>query len=981
MAVKSEEVFIALRAIGAAKTRRDIDSVADALGRLNNAQGTSIDNSTEISKAVNREGKEHRTNSKSIDGATDSVVRHNKATKDLLLTSNKAMPKIIFDAQKTFKVIDMLNKQEIAGRKKLALEQDKIARDIERITLRGNRIIKSANADIMKGHSAVARSNRAVRASYTDMAKTVEKESNRMVRSTTKARKGMNFGRVSSLNHPFMFLGTASAVFAFLDAIPFVGTGLNAIAAGAIAAVNGLAPLTGLLGLIPGGLAAFGQAGLVAKFIASDLGKALDGDADALARLGPVTKSFVGELNKLKAPYQGLRKSVQESFFRGLDDEIDRVGNTLLPIFNRNLNTTADLLNLAAKNFGGWLTSTQGKNTLDSLMGNNSYIIGRGADALQRFAQSFLMIAQYAGPTLKLIADDIVDISIRSNNWISGNEKRISNFFLSSYSLAKDVLTVVGNFGRGIFNIFRQASPLSDALGQSFMEASENFLAWTEDPANVKKISDYFAEMKPNLYAIADLAGALAKGIFDISRSPKFVEIVKLLQDEAIPALVELFKQSDGKFIPSFIHLLESIAQMAESGALDILADILSTAAEAVGTIAGIYTGLPDGLKKSITWGVVMLAFFGGLVGSIGKLFLGPGGLFPMLATQFGAKGMVGKAASTKGGMFGLAGRGVLGAAGVAAGAYAVGSIVAPYLAPQQTDINQDQAMKAISSGDINAFFNSSNGKGVVDQHSLFGLGTARGVNGLDSAISRLFLKNGYETATDPLDKFGKKIFGTPTDIDNIKDSFSKLDQQLSSSNPKEAAAAFKEIADAFAKQKISIQDMNALFPTYLGNLNQVNNRPAGTPAGPYLDPTTGQFRFAGGMTYPGSTYLTGELGPELAIGANGSFGMVGLNGPEVYSPSSATAIIPSSATTNPFGGNYGNAPEWAKNMLQGAYDNVPTVQAGPPQNRLGSYSDSSSGDFPNVVVNVGTITSDVDLKGAVKEGIQEWERERRERK
>ena len=139
--------------------------------------------------------------------------------------------------------------------------------------------------------------------------------------------------------------------------------------------------------------------------------------------------------------------------------------------------------------------------------------------------------------------------------------------------------------------------------------------------------------------------------------------------------------------------------------------------------------------------------------------------------------------------------------------------------------------------------------------------------------------------------------------------------------------------------------------------------------------------KFAGGMTMPGSSYITGELGPELTVTRSGQFGMVGLGGQQMYSPTQPTAIIPASATSDPLGGNYGNAPDWARKALQGAV-NAQASKSAPTNSGNVSAPAKSDYNFDFRGANFGGGGSDMAaVKDAVMQAIREAERDRRERR
>jgi hypothetical protein len=127
---------------------------------------------------------------------------------------------------------------------------------------------------------------------------------------------------------------------------------------------------------------------------------------------------------------------------------------------------------------------------------------------------------------------------------------------------------------------------------------------------------------------------------------------------------------------------------------------------------------------------------------------------------------------------------------------------------------------------------------------------------------------------------------------------------------------------------------------------------------------------YAGGETVAGKTYMTGELGAEAFVTRSGAIKMLGINGPEI-GQLGAGAVIPASATADPFRGNTGEAPAWAVQTLQKA------VLGGPRGTRDGR--DDGMQPLPPIYMDVYPQAS-FDLELAVKRGIQRAQTEARER-
>jgi hypothetical protein len=157
---------------------------------------------------------------------------------------------------------------------------------------------------------------------------------------------------------------------------------------------------------------------------------------------------------------------------------------------------------------------------------------------------------------------------------------------------------------------------------------------------------------------------------------------------------------------------------------------------------------------------------------------------------------------------------------------------------------------------------------------------------------------------------------------------------------------------------------------TYIKTVRTSSTNPSGNVN--VTSPSSVGRRWTGGMTNPGSNYIVGEHGPEIGITRSGSMMLLGAGGQHQFTPDSATAIIPAGATRDPLNGNYGQAPDWAKKMLQG----------GVAKNAGASMGGNSPSVFaPNVKIEVNNPSSTVDMKRAVRDAMNEIQYDREGRR
>lgn len=132
-------------------------------------------------------------------------------------------------------------------------------------------------------------------------------------------------------------------------AMPTLFTGLIYGAAQAVAA---LAPLVGLVNLLPAGIAALAASLITLKMAFKGVGTAvsagLSGDmekyGEALAKLAPAARAAVKEIVALKPAMDALRMGVQQAFWSQLTGSIKALGTQYLPMLRNEMSGLAAAL-------------------------------------------------------------------------------------------------------------------------------------------------------------------------------------------------------------------------------------------------------------------------------------------------------------------------------------------------------------------------------------------------------------------------------------------------------------------------------------------------------------------------------------------------------------------------------------------------------------------------------------------------------------
>lgn len=589
MASKSNNVLIHLKAIGADQTARDIGKVSKALTELRG-------------KAAESDQAQAKRN--------ENLIQQMRRQEDMLKRLRKAQ----VDYDKSVRSSNTaLEKQAAKSRAATATQAEKA----EQALWKKRQIIHKAYMGYLRDERIAK--ERSIR----DEEKRLRAEDRiykQHARKRAKLREELTV--LPSFRRPFRVAMIASITTLVADAISFVGTGLNALAAGAIAGVNGLAPLTGMLITIPALFTTMAQSILPATWGVKNFVAAWKGDKDSLKGAGKNTLALSKAIKKLKPDFKDLRKDVGERFIKGFDQSFGKLANVYLPILRKRLTGTAAAFNAVLTSGMKWFSSARGQSVVDTIMGTNNAIIRGGGGGVLNLLKGMGGLLKAASPMLRQASGEFQSWTNNLQQKIFANQKGLGKFFRTSYKTFKGVTGTLGDFGTGLYRIFKKSAPLSRWMGRGIKEAGENFMIWANSPGGTQSINRFFHDMKPNLKAISKLAGSLGKTLFDISQSPNFANNVNEISEKLLPALGDIIKASDGKFIKNLVRFAETLASMAEGGLIDALAETGGLLVDIFGKMAGIFNSLNPETQKWLVMGVALVGLFGGVATAIGGVIV-----------------------------------------------------------------------------------------------------------------------------------------------------------------------------------------------------------------------------------------------------------------------------------------------------------------------------------------------------------------------
>lgn len=293
---------------------------------------------------------------------------------------------------------------------------------------------------------------------------------------------------------------------------------MNTGTAASVGFVGALLPLVGLLGALPAALLLAGQGAGVFALAFSGVKGALGGlngelEPKKFNALSAPAQRFVLLLDSMKSSVRGLQTSVQEGLFPGLSKGLETARPALAALSGPLHMTAVDLGKIGEE--GGRLVGS--KSFLSDLRSqaqfNNVQLLRLGGAAL--FVLDGLRQLTVASRPL------VSWLVLLASGWAMSADKtliadRANGKLAAGFAIVKrtlgDVLKIGGNLGKTLFNvgnIGRKA--LGESLLTSLVKGSEWLKKWTESGPGIRKITLFFTEAKPAVYAFAELIGTLVK--------------------------------------------------------------------------------------------------------------------------------------------------------------------------------------------------------------------------------------------------------------------------------------------------------------------------------------------------------------------------------------------------------------------------------------------------------------------------------------
>lgn len=396
---------------------------------------------------------------------------------------------------------------------------------------------------------------------------------------------------------------------------PLIGSILSGLAGAATILASALySTVQASFGFAPL-LLAIGVAAGTAYLGLSDFFKAVkSGDLEGLT---PSAKDAAKALRGLNDEFESLRDVVQEKIFKGLSDDITKLGTTLFPVLEKGLGKMAEQLNLLIQDMLDYINSAQGLKTINTFLDNMAEIFGEFRKSIIPFLDGFLKLMNALSPSAKRLAKRITDIALQFQEWASapGFAKKIDNQMKKAEKTAGLLIDVLVNVWKALQNIFTATNPAANEFLTMLGDVTQKFLDWTSSVEGQDAIAKWAESANDIMRQFGKTAEAVFKVIAELADPAVIINFLKTVEG----AFEILAKLPLDKIVKAFVKISEALQPISSA----FLAIIIAGAALNIllGGLIGQFGGLFSILFKVLQFKVLtnILKKTGGGAGDAAK--------------------------------------------------------------------------------------------------------------------------------------------------------------------------------------------------------------------------------------------------------------------------------------------------------------------------------------------------------------------------
>ncbi|MGA5411557.1 hypothetical protein ACPCSC_30420 [Streptomyces lavendulocolor] len=398
------------------------------------------------------------------------------------------------------------------------------------------------------------------------------------------------------------------------------------------AMVSAAAPAVGVLGAIPGLIAAGGTAAIATRVAFSGFGEALKQTLKAQAQLANGTKLTKAQQDALDQSLEGLsesarasvktvaslsgewrtmRQSVQERFFSKIADEIKPLSSAVLPLLKGALGDVAGQMGDLAKRGANAMQSGPFAKDFKTVAATNSKVVGNMTDGVANLAAAAGHFLVASGPFVERVAEagEKFTLWVRASAQAGRETGSLGRFLDHAAEKAKQLGRTTLNLGKGLMGVGRAGQEAGNSLLDGLEGAMLRFNRWANSGEGQRSMKKFFNDAAPTFHELNALVGDLVRGLGRMATDSGVTDLIRQIRTELMPSIGAFLNAIGGSVGPAVIGLISNIASAVAS---------LSSAGLGLGALLQALNGLLNifnGIMNVIPGASFALgAFLGGLL-------------------------------------------------------------------------------------------------------------------------------------------------------------------------------------------------------------------------------------------------------------------------------------------------------------------------------------------------------------------------------
>lgn len=238
--------------------------------------------------------------------------------------------------------------------------------------------------------------------------------------------------------------GLSTLIGSIADSIIYMGTALFPIG-------EGVANLAGLLAFAPAAMASITAVILINSAAFEGFKKAIDGNAEALAKLPPEAQKTA---LALRGTWKQIQEPVQNSFWKGMGDAMETSFKAFIPLVAKGLEASAlHVGEFGAGVFRAFEKISLAGGPLEKMLGNLTGFFDNAAGAAEPLFNAINTLGLRGSEFLPRFGQYLTDMSTRFDNWITKADEagNITVWMEQGVQSLKDMWTL----GGGVIKMFQ----------------------------------------------------------------------------------------------------------------------------------------------------------------------------------------------------------------------------------------------------------------------------------------------------------------------------------------------------------------------------------------------------------------------------------------------------------------------------------------------------------------------------------------------